>query len=123
MTKTKLVKLCETAKRHDISPEQLNENEFVYEMEYRRRPFYAHYVNGLLYDCIYRNIQFRLIKGVGRGFTPMIKTHRMFNCHTTVWLISDPVFRYYRDKYGEIRCKLDCVSSKLCDYADLIPFP
>lgn len=123
MTKTGLIELCEIARQHDLSPYQLYEHDYVYEMKYRDRPFYAHYVNGVLYDCIYRNIQFRVITGVGRGFTPMTETYRMYNCHTIVWLIREPAFRYYRDRYGEIRCKLDCISSELCDYADLIPIP
>lgn len=123
MTKTRLLELCEIARQHDISPYQLTENNLVYEMKYRGIPFYAHYVNGVLHDCIYRHIQFRVFTGVGRGFSPMVETYRVYNCHTIVWLIREPAYRYYRDRYGEIRSMPLCRSSELCDYADLIPIP
>lgn len=122
MTKTRLIELCEIARTHDLSPFVARYN-YVYEMKYRNKPFYAHYVDGELYDCIYNGIQFRFLIGIGRGYTPTTETYRMYNCHTIVWLCHESTHRHYRDYQGEVRCKLDCLSSERCDYTDLIPFP
>ena len=121
MTKTRLKELCDIARRYDLEPFR-NGNSAVYTLTYKGEPLFAHYVNGMLYDCIYKRIQFRFVDKIGRGPTQITHAYKTFNCNTIVWLIPDSNHRHYKDEYGENRSKSDCDTSLLCDYADVIPF-